>query len=109
MDLARRDFVFDIARLEVFCATVPNTNGFAILLTNDAALWSLPASSSVTRDREFRLHEGRTLSGTLQWADGTYPENARTLLGTYPIEWQLYSQLAGPGGDFRWLIVEVAP
>ncbi|VXB05170.1 hypothetical protein [Aeromicrobium sp. 9AM] len=60
-DLARRNFVFD--RLERFCAASPSTNGLAILLTNDAALWNRPRSSRPTRDHAFRIHEGLDVLG----------------------------------------------
>lgn len=104
-DLARRNFVFDIARLERFtdCAA---TNGIAVILTNEASLWSPPRTLRATRDREFRLHEGRTLAGTLQWGEGDYPANSRHLTGEYVLSWADYSNLPGTGGVFRYLVVE---
>ncbi|MGB3860193.1 MAG: hypothetical protein WA912_13175 [Ornithinimicrobium sp.] len=68
-DLARRNFVFDIARLERF-ANRPEMSGLAVVVTNDASLWSPPRSQRPTRDVAFRIHEGRILKGTLLWGGG---------------------------------------
>jgi len=108
-DLARRNFVFDMARLEKFCAAGRALNGFAIMLSNDRRLWNPAVGSRVTRDQAFRIHEGQTLSGTLRWgAEGSYfGANQRELGGNYPIAWHDYSRLDGPTGDFRWLAVAV--
>ncbi|WP_329330063.1 hypothetical protein [Streptomyces mirabilis] len=108
-DLARLYFVRDIARLERFCRR-PDQNGLAIMLTNDASLWTPPgASRGQTRDREFRIHQGRELVGTLLWAEGAYKPNTCTLRGTYPLDWEPYSELDGAGGEFRYLAVSVSP
>ncbi|MDG4823281.1 hypothetical protein O7635_15600 [Asanoa sp. WMMD1127] len=107
-DLARHHFVADIARLEQICAAEQSrTNGLAIMLTNARAMWNLPAGDRRTRDRNFRIHEGRTLTGTLVWGEGDFPSNNRSLRGTYPIVWQPYSQLGGRNGDFRWLAIPI--
>ncbi|WP_110945521.1 hypothetical protein [Streptomyces avicenniae] len=101
-DLARLGFVSDIARLERFGN--PNQNGLALLITNEAGLWTSPKQSN-TRDRDFRLHEGRTLTGQLLWGGGDYPDNTRALCDTYPLYWQPYSLQDGPRGEFRYLAV----
>ncbi|WP_199737125.1 MULTISPECIES: hypothetical protein [Micromonospora] len=109
-DLARRNFVFDIARLERFCRSGPaRTNGFAVLLTNDRGLWNPPLGDRPTRDREFRVHEGRRLTGTLRWGtDGRhFLPNQRDLTGDYLLGWQDFTQLPGRNGQFRWLAVPV--
>lgn len=106
-DLARRNFVFDIARLESFCRE-PEENGLALIMTNAPTLWTPPSSTARrTRDHEFRIHDGRTLAGTLLWAEGTYKPATRTLRGMYRLGWQPYSRLTGPGGEFRVLAVHV--
>lgn len=108
-DLARRNFVFDVERLERFCNR-SDQNGLALLITNEPSLW-LPSATRRprTRDHEFRIHEGRVLSGELLWAKGDYPANTRTLIGRYELFWNLYTRLEGDGGEFRYLAVEVAP
>jgi hypothetical protein len=112
-DVARRNFVFDIARLEEFCATamVP-TNGLVIMISNGASLWTEPRPGEVTRDADFRIHDGQIPTGTLQWGhlQGTeYEANRRTLTGRYPMTWQPYSVLEGRNGEFRWVAAAINP
>ncbi|WP_405673548.1 hypothetical protein OG848_30010 [Streptomyces canus] len=108
-DLARLHFVRDIARLERFCRR-SDQNGLAIMLTNDASLWAPPGiGRGRTRDRDFRIHQGRELVGTLLWAEGAYKPNTCTLRGAYPLDWKPYSELDGAGGEFRYLAVSVGP
>lgn len=106
-DLARRNFIFDVARLERFCSAATGTDGLALLLTNAPSLWAPPSSARITRDREFRIHEGRTLTGTLRWGGGDYPANERHLTGSYSLMWREYSHLPGRKGTFRWLAVRM--
>ncbi|WP_089154249.1 hypothetical protein [Micromonospora sp. NBS 11-29] len=109
-DLARHQFVTDVERLERLCRADPDqTNGLALLLTNDHGLWQAPATDRPTRDREFRLHEGRRLTGLLRWGvDGRYfLPNQRYLAGTYPLDWQDFTHLPGRNGQFRRLAVPV--
>jgi hypothetical protein len=101
-DLARLGFVSDIARLERF-GNRPDQNGLALLITNAAAMWTAPKPVKPTRDRDFRIHEGRTLAGQLLWADGDYQPNTRILRGSYSLNWQPYSVQDGPQGEFRYL------
>lgn len=108
-DLARLGFVSDIARLERF-GNRPDQNGLALLVTNEVGLWTPPKQGSKpTRDRDFRIHEGCTLAGELLWANGDYEDNARTLLGTYTLSWQPYSQQEGHGGGFQYLALFTEP
>ncbi len=106
LDLARLYFVHDVTRLELWVAQQAGTNGFAVLLTNDNRLWEHPDPGRVTRDQQFRLHEGRTLTGPLTWGtpERPYEANNRDLRGTYLARWQDYGrQDSGPCGAFRWL------
>ncbi|MFJ3673363.1 hypothetical protein ACIPSE_43610 [Streptomyces sp. NPDC090106] len=103
-DVARRDFLRDIARLERFCDRA-DQNGLALLITNEASLWRPRQRTIPTRDEEFRIHEGRELAGTLLWAGGTYKANTRELRGSYTLTWRPYSHLEGPTGEFRCLAV----
>ncbi|MFI9181278.1 hypothetical protein ACIGXG_03580 [Streptomyces goshikiensis] len=107
-DVARYRFVEDIVRLEKFCNR-PDQDGLALFVTNFPGLWNAPKPRSrPTRDRQFRIHEGRSLTGTLLWAEGTYTDNTQHLRDSYDLTWQPYSELAGPGGTFRYLAVPVA-
>lgn len=103
-DLLRLHFVNDLVRLE---NSVDGLPGIAVLLTNEPALWS--GRAGTTRDRDFHLHQGRELQGTLLWAEGTYEPNARALRGSYRLDWQDYSKLDDSrGGRHRYLGVEVS-
>lgn len=106
-DLARLHFVRDIARLERFCRR-SDQNGLALMLTNEASLWTPPAPGRRrTRDDDFRIHHGRELAGTLLWAEGAYEPNTCRLRGTYDLTWNAYSEQDGAGGEFRYLAVFV--
>ncbi|MGV8965382.1 MAG: hypothetical protein ACOH2F_03810 [Cellulomonas sp.] len=108
-DIARRNFVFDIARLERF-GEQTRQNGIALILTNESSLWAAPPQRAAkTRDSAFRIHEGSTLAGTLLWGGGDYPANTRELHGKYDLAWTDYSSQSGAGGTFRYLIVETLP
>ena len=41
--------------------------GYAVLLTNDSSYWKVPTQRD-TVDTDFRVHEGREISGALAWA-----------------------------------------
>lgn len=103
-DLARLGFVRDIARVERF-ASAANGNGLAIMLTNEPALWSTPRRAD-TRDSQFRIHDGQTLTGALRWGQGDYPANNHVLAGAYTCRWQHYSVLPDDAGRLRYLLVE---
>lgn len=106
-DLARRDFVFDVARLEQFCRAGLADSGVAIMLTNEPGLWT-PSRRRSSNDREFHVHDAQVLAGTLRWANDLYPDNTRTLSGRYTVQWRDYRTLDGANGTFRWLAIEVA-
>lgn len=104
-DLARRYFAHDIHRLEQFTAGQPNTDGLAIMLSNEPGLWE-DRGRADSRDRNFRIHQGRTLTGDLVWgAGGTRYD--QPLSGTYQLAWHDYSTSKPGKGRFRWLAVPV--
>lgn len=110
LDLARLAFVHDAQRLEGWTEQQPNTNGFAVLLTNDNRLWEGPASRQPTRDQAFRIHQGRSLTGTLLWGTHEHPyeANTHTLRGNYTIDWRDYHRLDDRlGGTLRWLALSI--
>jgi hypothetical protein len=110
MDLARFHFIHDVYRLENWTKDRSDVNGFAILLTNDPSLWEPPRRRSITRDAEYRIHEGRTLPKSLVWGtpERPYPLNDRTLRGSYTANWHGYGpDLDGTGGRRRWLGWEI--
>ncbi len=112
LDLARLHFIHDVTRLEEWTADRTDTNGFAVLLTNDNRLWEHPKSVRVTRDQAYRFHQGEKLTGGLTWGtpEQPYPDNDRPLRGTYIADWQDYSHPDNRvGGTFRWLAWAVTP
>ena len=106
MDLARHGFIHDVHRLERL-TTEPGSNGLAIMLTNCPSLWQ-PVSVR-SRDAEFRIHEGRTISGVLAWGtpESLYPRNDRIIRGTYTACWRDYSDRSGC--HLRWLGWTIEP
>ena len=111
-DIGRYDFIKDIYRLEQSLGVYKKGEGYAILLTNDSAYWKTPQNKQ-TVDTEFRLHNGRVLSGSLNWREagaGTTKgrETVITLKNQYSLQWQDYADLhINRYGQFRYLLVPV--
>lgn len=115
-DVGRYDFVRDISQLErVVSEREDAKRGFAVILTNDGLYWDTPRPEWQTRqDAAFRIHDGRTLQGMLEWAPGAgygsikCRETPIGLNGYYPLIWMDYSQLPeGKHSQFRYLAVKV--
>lgn len=124
-DCGRYDYLLDIQRLEKYIADSKSTvrNGYAVLLTNDSMYWN-PPRSDTTVDACFRLHQGRNISGTLQWdqraSKGTTAtrEQPIVLSNSYSLNWLDYSDVTPfmPPDlrnikmypKFRYLMVEIA-
>lgn len=111
-DTRRYDFLLDIQRLEAMRSNGCRV-GYAVLLTNDSSYWTVPVVRD-TQDADFRIHEGRNISGELAWAERAGPgtvkgrESPINLRGSYPLSWQDYSTFHGrPYGMFRYLAVTV--
>lgn len=113
-DIGRYDFLRDIERLESMCSELEHCKaGFAVLLTNDSSYESEPKNHN-TVDSDFRIHEGRTISGRLAWADaaseGTMSGRKEPiqLRGSYRLGWQEFSNFQREQyGSFRYLAVPV--
>ena len=113
-DIGRYDFCKDVGRLEKVLKKHPNGVGFAIFLTNDELYWKTPRNSN-TADKDFRIHDGQTLQGTLKWKQGTSPGTMEgrigpiKLAGRYGIHWKDYSSLKNEqkNAKFKYLLIEV--
>lgn len=114
-DQGRYDFLWDVQRLEELLRSKPEQckAGYAVLLTNDSSYWNVPPQRD-TVDADFRLHEGRDISGTLTWADRASPgtmsgrKSPIQLQGPYRLRWQDYSSFPGKSyGRFRYLAASV--
>ena len=111
-DLCRYDFIKDVTRVERLVAEDYARGGAVIAITNDPGYWSQGRRG--TFDAEFRIQEGRRLTGTLRWdsetGDGTKRgrEPDLRLLGEHRVVWQHYSTV-GAGGypEFRYLFLPV--
>lgn len=110
IDAGRYEFVKDISRLEKALDDHPNNFGMAIFLTNDKSFWQKPTNDRITADHQFKIHEGRTLEGRLEWRSGMASEEEPiTLKGNYSVSWKDYSDLRMLNGAFRYSVVEVSP
>lgn len=95
--------------LEQVNELLPGTQGLAIFLSNYPPFWNPVLSDRLTNDAQFRVHEGRELSGTLVWGESSKsPEKPVTLSGTYTARWKPYSKIPGvKNAQFRYLAVGV--
>ena len=112
-DIGRYDFLYDISRIEKAKALDENfKSGFAIILTNDSAYWSVPYTDN-TVDASFRIHEGRTITGSLSWGEkagsGTTKgrKDSIELIGSYQTAWVPFSDIGISCGEFRYCLIEV--
>jgi len=112
-DIARYDFCTDIKKLESIKIRKGNLTKYAIFLTNDHLYWDL--SNYNTVDDNFRIHDGKELTGTLKWhlntSEGT--KNNRdediSLNGKYNLKWNDYSDIPNQkNGKFRYLLVKTS-
>lgn len=113
-DIGRYDFIKDIQRLEHLAHCQYDLTGYAILLTNDRSYWQNSISSN-TADADYRVNDGRILSGVLDWgvnaSDGTKKnrEQPLSLYGNYSLNWEDFSiPCRDANGVFRYLTVKVA-
>ena len=113
-DQGRYDFLRDIQRLEHMHSKLEQCKaGYAVLLTNDSSYWKVPTHRDPV-DADFRVHEGRAVSGALAWAASAGPgtvkgrESPIRIRGSYRLRWQEYSSFPGRSyGSFRYLAVSV--
>ena len=113
-DQGRYDFLRDIQRLELMRSKLEQCKaGYAVLLTNDSSYWKAPTDKD-TVDADFRVYEGREVSGALAWSDrassGTVGgrKSPIQIRGSYRLRWQEYSSFPGKSyGSFRYLAVSV--
>jgi hypothetical protein len=115
-DISRHDVIKDVVRLERLVVEGHADVGWSVTLTNDPGYWS-PSRKIDPIDAAFRLHEGRSLSGTLSWAVNAGAGTTRkrdvplTLSGTYACLWRPYSEVLDSRGrlrSFRHLSIVVA-
>lgn len=109
-DCGRYDFIKDITRLERFAKNRPNFLGYAIILTNECGYWNVCKRKNAF-DQDFRINEGRILSGTLRWnqraSEGTTKgrENELTIKNSYKLDWLDYSKVES--NKFKYLLLKI--
>jgi len=105
-DLGRYGVWKDVSRIEqLVMANQPNMRGYTVFLTNTDLYWK--PGTRVTNDKDFHLHDGRTVQGDLSWQP-IAPEYTLSLSHTYTVTWHPYSVLSPEwGGEFRYLVFEV--
>lgn len=106
----------DVRRLEEIVAE-QGRYGYFVLLTNDANYWSTTTQSSDALYDDFRVHEGRTVEGTLEWREERdWIQNDGMaqpiqLSGRYRMEWSDYGYREDVGlsanRTFRTLVLRV--
>lgn len=115
-DLDRYDTIKDIVRLERLVDAQLVNAGACVVLTNSSGLWRPSATGRLTGYDAFRIHDGATLSGTLEWGPtagtGTRKgrEAAHALAAIYQPRWQPFSRVGtGIAHEFRTLTLLVPP
>jgi hypothetical protein len=113
-DIGRYDVLKDLQRLEQMVKRNLVDEGYLIYLTNDTSYFIDPGFEKLTADREFRIHEGRIISGTMAWSENTGMgtmkgrEEPIVIEGKYMMNWQPYSVLDHTAsGRINSLIVPV--
>lgn len=109
-DLGRYDIIKDIVRIEQIVEKLNCPAGFTLSLTNDPSYWNPANANRLTIDDDFRLPEGRVLTGDLSWAEhagaGSIKGREKRLVLNYeyPLHWVGYSTLGKErNGQFRYL------
>lgn len=98
-DIGRYDVLKDLQRIEQMVNNNLVHDGYLVFLTNDLLYYTDPGIEKWTADRDFRIHEGREISGTLFWSEsageGTMKgrEEPIVIEGTYKFSWHDYSKL----------------
>lgn len=111
-DVSRYDYIKDVVSLEKLCLQNPTMEGYAILITNDHLYWQRPEKVNSV-DKDFRLHEGRNLTGECKWANSASFGTTRTreqplvVKGCYPLSWSEYSTFPSVRQEFRYLCVQI--
>jgi hypothetical protein len=113
-DIGRYDTLKDVYRVEQIVGAMPHSVGFVLLLTNDSSYWTTGTRAGSV-DKDFRLHDGRTVLGELAWGADASPgtrkrrEASLLLSGTYQVNWHDYGPVhEGRYGRFRYMLVNVA-
>lgn len=106
-DLGRYFFLKDVRDLEQIKKQKKCDFAYAIFLTNDSSYWK--EGRKDTMDKEFRISEGKTISGQRDWNNGSEWTKKHELLkikGEYIMKWEEFSSKK-KGFEFRYLLLEI--
>jgi hypothetical protein len=98
-DIGRYDVLKDLQRLEQMVNNNLVDEGYLVFLTNDASYYRDPVTEKQTADRDFRIHDGKFISGTLTWSESTGEgtmkgrEEPLIIEDSYQVSWNEYSRL----------------
>jgi hypothetical protein len=113
-DVDRYDTIKDIVRLERLVDQQLVDAGAVVVLSNSSGFWRPSATGRSTGYDAFRIHDGATLTGTLEWGPtagaGTRKgrEGAHLLAGIYRPSWRPFSTVgARSAAEFRTLTILV--
>ncbi|KGP91246.1 hypothetical protein N780_08530 [Pontibacillus chungwhensis BH030062] len=112
-DQGRYDYLRDLSKLEDITKDRRDVSAYALIITNDKLYWEKPVNTD-TVDSDFRIHEGRTLTGDLAWkveaSTGTMVarEGVLSLGEEYQLEWVPFLILDDEkNSEFKALLVRV--
>ncbi len=110
-DLGRYDFLKDVQRLEEIIMKYPETSAYAIMITNDSLYWRNPSKLD-SIDKDFKIHQGRNIHGTLSWSPKvgkgtTENKDPIQIHGKYCMNWQSYSDIDQEYEKFRMLCLQI--
>lgn len=119
-DVRCYDTLKDIQRLENYAKCGLINIGYSIILTNVSHIWKQKLSKKENFYDEFRIYDGRTVSGRLNWMTGTSEgtkmkrETPIELRGKYTFYWDNYIDLkqmndaeSSKNYSFKYAIVKV--
>ncbi|WP_172195889.1 hypothetical protein [Saccharibacillus qingshengii] len=112
-DIGRYDVAKDLQRLEQMAKSEHIDEGIIIFLTNDAAYYREPVINKSTADAQFRLHEGKVLTGVMKWSQSTGAGTMKgrtepiVLYGNYSLKWNDYKGEEESGIQLKMLLIPV--
>ena len=97
----------DLRRIERLIEEDKADVGCVLLLTNIRSMWRVPNRPVTALDSAFRIHEGMTLTGTLEWGAGGREKDPVPPTGRYTCTWRDYSELPDATGAsiFRYALL----
>lgn len=116
-DIFRHDVVKDVVRVERLLAAGLADSGWVIALSNDSSYWR-PGSKADPIDAMFRVHEGKSLGGVLEWSSSAGKGTIRgrdqplALQNVYTCGWRDYASVTSATGrrvPLRHLAFAIAP